>query len=739
MRTELSKIEKIEKYIAGELSTSEKQEFDNELLINQELRNDVALQRQLIKRINYLSAKEELNLIHEKLYPTTAQPSILSNSYALLAGVIVLILSVALFLKITLSEENKELLIADKPTISHHPKEGNKETTAILPNNDNPNIDTESQENTPITKPTTMTQKSSPFRFTAAKVVDILYPNKEKKDKQSFTIQSNRDTSIVGKKGTKIFIPSKVFVRKDGSIVENSLVNIELIELYDLSDYIKYDLPTISNGKMLESGGVVYLNAMIDNEQLAIAKGKNLQIDFNSENAKKERMQAFYLERDKDEKPNWVTRQAPNKLAKKSTKQAPRRFAESNNVSASLDTKNQYFVFPKQTPKKLIAIPQQVLRYDLYYKGIALKDKPYAFKKISNILMDKQYANTYIATVAFRERLEGIFLGSMSRVINGEQKTEAEALLQIYLDNVSQPLWVADSIAVNQLISWTDKCEQFKNPRITLFRWLVSQNYVSVIVPEEDDKQLNGHHHYNKYFLAEQFSKKYNVVVGEWLKSYDFLKYKSAFRRYYKKFYYNYQDGIRSRFDKDYTYRLVLNAISEVGHWGFEYAIFYKNTSSLEPITLTGECQEMKQNYDKALENISASILNNSSSTRNNSLLINFLGWINCDRDFILPSSQRSELFISLQLQEDIIYAPSIYLIFKNLNSVLLVYSQSDNFSVNYLPIGEEVEVVALWHNGKQIFYKKEKLKLTNTNTLSMTLENTTNKEEVKNMLASIN
>ena len=95
-----------------------------------------------------------------------------------------------------------------------------------------------------------------------------------------YTINSTRDTVIEGRQGTKITIPKLTFCDKNENIV--SEIKIELREFYKLSDMLFSKLTTISNGKIIETGGMVYLNATNGNKKLEIVKGKNITIEFKT-------------------------------------------------------------------------------------------------------------------------------------------------------------------------------------------------------------------------------------------------------------------------------------------------------------------------------------------------------------------------------------------------------------------------------------------------------------------------
>lgn len=99
------------------------------------------------------------------------------------------------------------------------------------------------------------------------------YPEKPS---QFFTINPKRDTVIYGNEGTKLFFEA-------GSMLSENAVEIELKEFYGIADYIKGDLLTVSNGKMLETGGSMYLNATEkENPQVKVQinKQKGVAVDF---------------------------------------------------------------------------------------------------------------------------------------------------------------------------------------------------------------------------------------------------------------------------------------------------------------------------------------------------------------------------------------------------------------------------------------------------------------------------
>lgn len=119
------------------------------------------------------------------------------------------------------------------------------------------------------------------------------------KPSQFYTIDPNKDTILYGKEGTVLYIKAKAFIAKDS-------VKVELKEFYTLADYIKSALPSVSNGKLLETGGTIYLNAKTkNNTTVPINKSKGIGIDFSKGKDDKE-MNIFYQDRRSPTELNWI-------------------------------------------------------------------------------------------------------------------------------------------------------------------------------------------------------------------------------------------------------------------------------------------------------------------------------------------------------------------------------------------------------------------------------------------------
>ena len=98
-----------------------------------------------------------------------------------------------------------------------------------------------------------------------------------------YSIDAGKDTVLIGKSGTKLFIARNSFADLNGNAV-NGEVKIELREAISNYDIVLGNMTTTSNGQILQSGGMVYLNAHSGDRQLSIAEGKSIGISIPSDN-----------------------------------------------------------------------------------------------------------------------------------------------------------------------------------------------------------------------------------------------------------------------------------------------------------------------------------------------------------------------------------------------------------------------------------------------------------------------
>lgn len=143
-------------------------------------------------------------------------------------------------------------------------------------------------------KPTTIPKEKSITASLASKFIN--------KTVQHFVINTSKDTTIECKGGTKIAIAKNSFQTNNHKAVTGN-VNLSVNEFNTLPNILLANLSTMSDDKILETGGMLYLEATANGETCTLKNDKKLQLYFPYQGTKKE-MQLFYGTTKTDEV-NW--------------------------------------------------------------------------------------------------------------------------------------------------------------------------------------------------------------------------------------------------------------------------------------------------------------------------------------------------------------------------------------------------------------------------------------------------
>lgn len=106
--------------------------------------------------------------------------------------------------------------------------------------------------------------------FTKIYSADSLIP-------QSFTINANIDNIITGSNGTKIRIYKNSFVDNAGNLITGR-VEIRLKEALTKKEMVLGNLTTTYNGKPLETGGMIFIDAIANNKSLLLSQNKSIEV-----------------------------------------------------------------------------------------------------------------------------------------------------------------------------------------------------------------------------------------------------------------------------------------------------------------------------------------------------------------------------------------------------------------------------------------------------------------------------
>jgi TonB family protein len=212
----------------------------------------------------------------------------------LLPSVLILSIIIAAFVWIKLDRQFDEAIIESAP---------NENLIEVIP------VDTMIAESFTLRKKalsqdivaedTVVKQPSAKTEITVSKVeqtIDLsdIYHYFDKKP-QVFSIQTNRDTSIICKEGTVIKINANSFIFESNGNTITGTVQIAIKEYYKLSDIILSNLTTTSGNSILETGGMLHFAASANNKTCIIDPERDIEIGFPY-SSKKEDMALFYGE-----------------------------------------------------------------------------------------------------------------------------------------------------------------------------------------------------------------------------------------------------------------------------------------------------------------------------------------------------------------------------------------------------------------------------------------------------------
>lgn len=133
------------------------------------------------------------------------------------------------------------------------------------------------------------------------KSVDNLL-SKLAKEPQKFSVPSNIESDIKGEEGTIIHVDPSRLETTDGSALGKT-IDIELLEMTDNSSLILQNAPTVSDDKLLITGGAYYINMSSDGKPLKIKGSKGLKVEFPK--LTENEMSLFLGERDELGQINW--------------------------------------------------------------------------------------------------------------------------------------------------------------------------------------------------------------------------------------------------------------------------------------------------------------------------------------------------------------------------------------------------------------------------------------------------
>ncbi|MFT5818919.1 MAG: hypothetical protein ACI8ZM_000140 [Crocinitomix sp.] len=509
---------------------------------------------------------------------------------------------------------------------------------------------------------------------------------------QQFNISADKDTSLIGEKGTIINIPANCFKTKNGETVA-----LELIEAPTLQDMLLLNAQTLSDGRPLKSGGIIYLNATANGKLLDAKKPIEIKIPAQAINSN---MGAFVGDFNENGVMNWVegnemtfdTTSEYNDLITNGMFEIPfdhfpyrAKYYERDSIAKVYPEKNGVV----QAPVTDYLIDPEMARF---------------YEKLIDIIESEKYAGTNLATREFAQRLYRLQYmnhayhwadirpnGMFEHSSDGFAKYEHSSL-QIYLNNLDKPLWYSDSLV------YTNIKRYVPDP-------FTSGDFAEFV--ERCDKQKERF----KSFYEERLT---NVIIIE-DKGVD-LTSENALTELIQK-------GVKPE-----------NAKNTISLYKQQQEVIEALKTDEDAFIRSLKRDEELLKQQRAENQIRYYVITGMD-----------LGWINVDQLYELPNSEEFDLQVTVNTPPDVDFL-NVSMVLGDRNTFLSAYENEDgtyqftNDTIEYktkLPIGEIVTIVAISYlNGHPLLGIK-KLTIGDSNAVSFSATERT-ESKFKSLLNSI-
>jgi len=125
---------------------------------------------------------------------------------------------------------------------------------------------------------------------------------------QKFIAPPRKISIIKAAKGLKLTVDPNALEKEDGSTVDEK-ITVSIIELTTSEELFKSNAATISNGRLLVSGGSYFIGMECNGQELRVKKGNSLKVEFPQINNNE--MELFYGNRDTAGNMNWIRAEQP--------------------------------------------------------------------------------------------------------------------------------------------------------------------------------------------------------------------------------------------------------------------------------------------------------------------------------------------------------------------------------------------------------------------------------------------
>ena len=471
-------------------------------------------------------------------------------------------------------------------------------------------------------------------------LISLLNPNSTE---QNFQININHESTILGKKGSKIIIPKDAFVFDDGTSPEG-LVEVEIIESFNYSSFAENDLSCMSGNELLESGGMMKISASSNGRNLSIKTGKELAVTYPKSKIKKD-MKLFYAEPKEIGASNWIV--SESEIQTEFIDQETR-----IEIDMNLFVKNEIEkpIAPRMDFKRIPSKPRYLSTPSAPFKPIEPK------KENINLQLSKWQTITMSSAKKETLRVEK----HDEAISKYEQKLDRYIILQPQYEKALINYKIALKQTEQKILEWEELC-RIKYSEIYSYQYALRQ-YKLV----------------NKIWFAQM-----NLLKQGTLKNDEntFWAFYNLTNRKVN------PNEIRIRFQKVFgsNYKKLFNEIPQIGKYG---------RSNSDPIESDNYKLASKLSANANRLAYKMGYLNqdnmNSNSLGKYAMSVSNLGWINCDRFLNTPLRERRQ--IAIVHEKD----TKFFLIFHDVKSMLTAKKEGQIHEFKGIPSNKNVTVVGL-------------------------------------------
>lgn len=287
MRTHLERMARVDRYLMGEMNPNERNSFIDDMKHDNDLKQDHDFQQALITSMQLAQAKANIRKASRAYH---FRKIFLNTLLALtgLAGI-----SAAIFFA---TQKDEPTTVSQQTTSSPQhiiaaAPQGPVNDTVIYASETtvkSPTMSTmpsvRERIETPATPSYTSYFDSTANRPPLLTAVDIYEDDKhfcspKKVASQFFEIDIDRDTTIITKGGSRIRYQKGSLMTASGQVARGKAI-VEFKEFTSLENMILGGMSTTSNGEILQTGGMFYINAVTVNATpLKIKPGKQITVD----------------------------------------------------------------------------------------------------------------------------------------------------------------------------------------------------------------------------------------------------------------------------------------------------------------------------------------------------------------------------------------------------------------------------------------------------------------------------